>query len=101
MTTFVIVLVLGMGMLITAPRAMGVSTSPHYLRRVAGVAIASALILFALMNWEMGRVFFGLDELQAGWLLLGAGLGFIGLGLQFLSLRPHWIERFRRLIDRH
>lgn len=101
MTTFVIVLVLGMGMLITAPRAMGVSTSPHYLRRVAGVAVASALILFALMNWEMGRVFFGLDELQAGWLLLGAGLGFIGLGLQFLSLRPHWIDRFRRLIDRH
>lgn len=99
MTTFVIVLVLGMGMLITAPRALGVRSSQHYLGRVGIVSLIAILLLSIIFYVEPLRIFFGLDELQASWLQLGLTLSGVGFGLQLLTLREGWIDRIRSTIS--
>lgn len=93
MTLFATTLVLGVGMLIVAPRALDIIPTQGYGQRVIGGIIFTIIILAGIFVIDPVRVFFGLHELRADWVALGLAIAGAALVVQFASLHRHVMSR--------
>lgn len=93
MTLFVTTLLLGMGMLLVAPAAMGIASAKGYTRKVFAVFAISFVLLTMLFVTPVLREFFGISVVRADWLALGIGLATGGIAVQLLILRHRAVSR--------
>lgn len=93
MTLFTTTLTLGMSMLIIAPRALDITPTKDYSRRVGAALLFSLCALAGFFMIEPVRQFFGLSGLQSDWLTLGISISCAAILVQFISLHRHAMSR--------
>ncbi len=93
MTLFATTLVLGVGMLIIAPRALDITSTRGYGQRVIAGIVFTFVVLAVIFFIDPVRIFFGLHELQADWVALGLAIAGAALVVQFASVHRHVMSR--------
>ncbi|MEI7819079.1 MAG: HAD-IC family P-type ATPase, partial [bacterium] len=94
MTLFLTTLIMGMGMLYVAPRALNISVSPDYGVHVAIAVLASVCLLSLILFVPEIRSFFGLNAISVNALVLGIGLALAGFTVQLITIRHYIVTGF-------